>query len=164
MATEPGWGRCSPSPTGPFAGSPWRRDKGALWDLGPHVLSLALPVLGPVERVTAGTGYGDTVHLVLGHAGGASSTLTMSQTVPVAATHVGLQVWGPEGRSATPPFELAHLDAMGEAIRQLTATVAAGATTHPCDVRLGRDIVAVLEAAERFLSAAPATRAAAVAG
>jgi hypothetical protein len=41
---------------------------------------------------------------------------------------------------------------MGEAVRQLTATVAAGATTHPCDVRLGRDIVAVLEAAERFLS------------
>jgi hypothetical protein len=31
-------------------------------------------------------------------------------------------------------------------------------------VRLGRDIVAVLEAAERFLSAAPATRAAAVTG
>jgi predicted dehydrogenase len=139
-------------PDSPFAGSPWRRAKGALWDLGPHVLSLALPVLGPVERVTAGTGHGDTVHLVLGHAGGASSTLTMSQTVPVPAAHIGLQVWGPEGRSATPPFELAHLDAMGEAVRQLTATVAAGATTHPCDVRLGRDIVAVLEAAERFLS------------
>ena len=151
-------------PDSPFAGSPWRRAKGALWDLGPHVLSLAVPVLGPVERVTAGTGHGDTVHLVLGHAGGASSTLTMSQTVPVPAAHIGLQVWGPEGRSATPPFELAHLDAMGEAVRQLTATVAAGATTHPCDVRLGRDIVAVLEAAERFLSAGPATRAAAVAG
>jgi hypothetical protein len=32
--------------------------------------------------------------------------------------------------------------------------VAAGATTHPCDVRLGRDTVAVLAAAERFLAAA----------
>src|SRR4029450_9194268 len=93
-------------PESPFGGSPWRRAKGALWDLGPHVLSLALPVLGPVERVTAGTGHGDTVHLVLGHAGSASSTLTMSQTVPVPATHIGLQVWGPRGRWVTPPFEL----------------------------------------------------------
>jgi hypothetical protein len=30
--------------------------------------------------------------------------------------------------------------------------VAAGATTHPCDVRLGVDTVAVLDAAERFLA------------
>src|SRR5918994_1296105 len=78
-------------PDSPFAGSPWRRAKGALWDLGPHVLSLALPVLGPVQQVTAATGHGDTVHLVLGHTGGVSSTLTMSQTVPVPAAHIGLQ-------------------------------------------------------------------------
>lgn len=138
-------------PDSPFAGSPWRRAKGALWDLGPHVLSLILPVLGPVERVAAGTGYGDTVHLVLGHAGGASSTLTMSQTVPVPDDQFGFQVWGRRGRSATPPFVLDHLSAMGEAVRQLAATVAAGGTTHPCDVHLGRDAVAVLDAAERFL-------------
>ena len=148
----------------PFAGSPWRRRKGALWDLGPHVLSLALPVLGPVDRVTAATGLGDTVHLVLGHDGGASSTLTMSQTVPPPAAWIGFAVYGPAGRSATPPFELAHLVAMDEAIRQLAAMVAAGATGHPCDVRLGRDTVAVLDAAERFLAAGRDTRAAAVAG
>ena len=151
-------------PDSPFAGSPWRRAKGALWDLGPHVLSLVLPVLGPVERVAAGTGPRDTVHLVLGHAGGASSTLTLSQTVPVPVDQIGFQVWGPQGRSATPPFELDHLGAMGEAVRQLAATVAAGGTAHPCDVRLGRDAVAVLEAAERFLSAGPETGAAAVGG
>ena len=72
-------------PGSPFAGSPWRRRKGALWDLGPHLLALTIPTLGPVERVTAGTGLGDTVHLILGHDGGASSTLTLSQTVPAAA-------------------------------------------------------------------------------
>ena len=150
-------------PDSPFGGSPWRRAKGALWDLGPHVLSLALPVLGPVERVAAGLGHGDTAHLVLSHAGGASSTLTMSQSVPVPAAHIGLAVWGPRGRSVTPPFELAHLDAMAEAVRQLTATVAAGATSHPCDVRLGRDAVAVLDAAERFLAGGVEARTAGVA-
>jgi len=139
-------------PDSPFATSPWRRAKGALWDLGPHMLALALPLLGPVGRVTAAPGPGDTVHLVLGHEGGASSTLTLSQTAPPPAAWVGFGVYGPAGRSATPPFELAHLVALKEAIAQLAAVAAAGATTHPCDVRLGRDTVAVLEAAERFLT------------
>jgi predicted dehydrogenase len=151
-------------PGSPFAGSPWRQRKGALWDLGPHMLSLALPTLGPVERVAAGTGLGDTVHLVLQHQGGASSTLTLSQTVPAAAEGIGFGLYGPQGRSAAPPFELAHLVALEEAVAQFTAMVAAGATAHPCDVRLGRDTVAVLEAAERFLSAGLDTRSAAVAG
>jgi predicted dehydrogenase len=140
-------------PGSPFAGSPWRRRKGALWDLGPHLLALAIPTLGPVERVTAGTGLGDTVHLVLGHQGGASSTLTLSQTVPAAAEGRSFQLYGPKGRSQVPPFQLAHLVALNEAIAQLTAMVTAGTTTHPCDVRLGRDTVAVLDAAERFLTA-----------
>jgi predicted dehydrogenase len=151
-------------PGSPFAGSPWRQRKGALWDLGPHMLSLALPALGPVDRVAAGTGLGDTVHLVLHHQRGASSTLALSQTVPAAAEGIGLQLWGPAGRSAVPPFQLAHLVALEEAIGQFAAMVAAGATSHPCDVRLGRDTVAVLAAAERFLSAGLDARTAAVAG
>ena len=140
-------------PGSPFAGSPWRHRKGALWDLGPHLLSLVLPLLGPVERVAAGTGLGDTVHLVLHHHSGASSTLALSQTVPPAAEGIFLRLWGPEGRPEMPAFRLDHLAALEAAIGQLTGLVAAGATTHPCDVRLGRDTVAVLDAAERFLAA-----------
>jgi predicted dehydrogenase len=151
-------------PGSPFAGSAWRQRKGALWDLGPHMLALAIPTLGPVERVAAGGGRGDTVHLVLGHQGGASSTLTLSQTVPAAAEGRSFRLYGPGGHAAVPPFELAHLVALHEAIAHLTALIAAGATTHPCDVRLGRDTVAVLDAADRFLSAGPDDRAARVAG
>jgi predicted dehydrogenase len=149
-------------PGSPFAGSPWRQRKGALWDLGPHMLSLALPTLGPVERVAAGTGLGDTVHLVLRHRGGASSTLALSQTVPAAAEGIDFHLWGPEGRAAAPAFRLDHLVALEAAIGQLTELAATGASEHPCDVRLGRDSVAVLEAAERFLSAGPDARGAAV--
>jgi predicted dehydrogenase len=158
---EGAWLGSALEPGSPYAGSAWRQRKGALWDLGPHLLALALPVLGPVERLTAGTGRGDTVHLVLGHAGGVSSTLTLSQTVPPPANRIDLRVWGPRGAAAVPPFELAHLVALEEAIGQLAAA-AAGATTHPCDVRLGRDTVAVLEAADRFLAAGPEGRTAAV--
>jgi predicted dehydrogenase len=149
-------------PGSPFAGSPWRHRKGALWDLGPHMLSLVLPILGPVERVAAGTGLGDTVHLVLHHRGGAASTVALSQTVPAAAEGIDLRLWGSEGRAAVPAFALDHLVALEAAIGQFTTLVASGTTEHPCDVRLGRDSVAVLAAAERFLSAAPDARAAAV--
>jgi predicted dehydrogenase len=148
-----GWlGSVFTEPDSPFAASPWRRRKGALWDLGPHMLALALPLLGPVEAVTAATAPQDTVHLSLGHQGGARSSLALSQSVPLPAALIRFQVDGPAGPFAVPPFELAHLVALDEAIRQLAGMVAAGATGHPCDVGLGRDTVAVLEAAERSLS------------
>src|SRR5438105_11683179 len=40
----------------PFGASPWRHQKGGLWDIGPHALSLLLPALGGVESVVAGGG------------------------------------------------------------------------------------------------------------
>ena len=33
--------------------TPWRRDKGGLWDVGPHMISLLWASLGPVTSVTA---------------------------------------------------------------------------------------------------------------
>ena len=139
-------------PDSPFADSPWRRRKGALWDLGPHMLALALPVLGPVESVTAATMPPEAVNLILYHQGGVRSTLTLSQSVPPPAAVIRFQVHGAEDQSALPPFNLDHLVALEAAIGQVVAMVDAGATSHPCDVRLGRDTVAVLEAAERFLA------------
>jgi predicted dehydrogenase len=149
-------------PGSPYAESAWRRSRGALWDVGPHALSLALPVLGPVERVTAGTGLGDTVHLVLSHRGGASSTLSLSLTVPPAAVRTEAAVYGPLGASVMPRGDTTSVEAFGEAIRQLAAAAAAGATTHPCDARFGAEVVAVLAAAERFLATALDERTAAV--
>ena len=144
-------------PGSPFADSPWRRRKGALWDLGPHMLALALPVFGPVESVTAATMAPEAVHLTLHHQGGARSSLTLSQSVSPPATLIRFQVHGAEEQSALPPFKLDHLVALEAAIGELVAMVDAGDTSHPCDVRLGRDTVAVLEAAERFLADASGT-------
>jgi predicted dehydrogenase len=137
----------------PYADSAWRQRKGGLWDVGPHALSLALPLLGPVERVTAASGLGDTVHLVLGHRGGASSTLSLSLTVPLAAATTGFTVYGPRGISAMPGGDTTVVEAFGEAIRQLAAEVDSGERSHPCGVGFGAEVVAVLAAAERFLSA-----------
>jgi hypothetical protein len=69
----------------PFGSSPWRRDKGALGDVGPHALSTLIPLLGRVESLVAGRGVRDQVHLVLQHPGQRSSTTSLSLTVPPAA-------------------------------------------------------------------------------
>src|SRR6266508_2383751 len=71
-------------------------------------LALALPVLGPVERVTAATGLGDTVHLVLEHRGGASTTLSLSLTAPPAAEGTDFAFYGPRGVSLVPPRSEGH--------------------------------------------------------
>ena len=144
-------------PGSPFAGSPWRRRKGALWDLGPHMLALALPVFGPVESLTAATLPPEAVNLVLHHQGGVRSTLTLTQSAPPPAAMIRFQADGAGGKSALPPFKLDHLVALEAAIGQFVAMVDAGDTGHPCDVRLGRDTVAVLEVAERFLAGAGRT-------
>ena len=56
--------------------TPWRQQKGALWDLGPHLVGMLWACLGPVTSVSAVPGQGDVRHLVLQHEGGASSTMT----------------------------------------------------------------------------------------
>ncbi len=68
----------------PYADSPWRREKGGLWDVGPHALSVLLPVLGDATEVHAARGPGDLVHLTLRHDSGASSTAVLTLTAPPA--------------------------------------------------------------------------------
>jgi predicted dehydrogenase len=134
--------------------TPWRRAKGGLWDLGPHVLSLLWPILGPVETVTADAGRGDLTHLVLHHEGGATSTATVTQGAPEAADGFDLQVWGTRGRSAVPQLAADPAPALQAALTDLVATARSGNPSHPCDVRFGRDVTRVLAQAQHELDAA----------
>jgi predicted dehydrogenase len=87
-------------PGNPFGQSPWRRERGALWDIGPHALALLLPTLGPVEQVAALRGQRDEVHLSLRHATGAASSVTLSLTAQVEMTEV--LFWGGGGLARMP--------------------------------------------------------------
>jgi predicted dehydrogenase len=139
----------------PYLDSTWRRDKGALWDIGPHALSLLWPILGDVTSVFAGAGVRDQVHLVLRHGGGASSTLSLSLTAPEAATTSTTYVDGSNGRdtaptgSADPSLVVAAHQRALDALLDLAQRPGAG---HPCDVHFGARVVAVLEAAEQSLA------------
>ncbi|WP_354638431.1 Gfo/Idh/MocA family protein [Kitasatospora camelliae] len=136
----------------PYAASPWRREKGALWDVGPHALAMLLPALGDVERVTAADGPGDTVHLVLRHGSGASSSVTLSLTAPPAAAvdGVGLELRGEHGVTRMPARDEHPVVAFGRALDAL-ASAAGGGGAHPCDVAFGTRVVEILAEAEAAL-------------
>ncbi|MGY2066860.1 Gfo/Idh/MocA family protein [Blastococcus sp. SYSU DS0619] len=134
----------------PFAGSSWRQERGALWDIGPHALSVLLPALGPVVAVQAGAGLRDTVHLVLTHESGTASTVTLSHTVAPMSTGIEFYVHGDAGRLVLLPDVDAPVEAFRVAVDELGAAAVAGGT-HPCDVGFGRDVVAVLATAARAL-------------
>lgn len=137
----------------PFADSPWRREKGGLWDVGPHALSVVLPVLGDVERVVAAArGPRDAVHVVLRHAGGASSTLTLSVLAPGPAAGSSAVFRGEAGSVTMPVNGASSVACLGNAIDALLASARMGAA-HACDVRFGLRVVEILAEAESLLTA-----------
>ncbi|MFD3732666.1 Gfo/Idh/MocA family protein [Streptomyces sp. NPDC058632] len=135
----------------PFAASQWRREKGALWDVGPHALSVLLPVLGDPRRVTAAAyGPGDTVHLVLDHASGASSSLTLSLTAPPAAAGAMVELRGEAGVTLLPEATEGAVPALTRAADALLAAAGTG-TPHPCDAAFALRITETLAVAETLL-------------
>jgi predicted dehydrogenase len=133
----------------PFRDSPWRRDKGGLWDVGPHALAVLTATLGPVRRITADHGAHDIVHLVLHHDSAATSTVTATLSAPTAAASATVTLWGEPGRSTMPTTAGGAIDAYRTAVAELVAGVRAGRTDHPCDVRFGAHVVSLLADAQR---------------
>jgi predicted dehydrogenase len=132
----------------PFAASPWRQEKGALWDVGPHALSVLLPVLGDVRRVAAAVrGPGDTAVLVLDHVDGASSTLTLSLTAPPAAAGVAVELRGAAGVTSLPDSSGSAVSALVRAADALGEAVRTG-RPHPCDAAFGQRVTEILAGAE----------------
>ncbi|MFC5220161.1 Gfo/Idh/MocA family protein [Streptomyces coerulescens] len=136
----------------PFADSPWRREKGALWDVGPHALSVLLPILGDARRVTAAAhGPGDTVHLVLDHTGGASSTLALSLTAPPAAAGATVELRGTAGVTLLPESTETAVSALTRSADALLTAARTG-QPHPCDAAFGLRVTEVLAEAEALLN------------
>ena len=141
------------------AGNPfntsWRRDKGGLWDLAPHLISLLWASLGPVRSVTAQAGLADVTHLILHHEPGATSTVTVTLNAPENAGLADLFVWGEAGRSAAPAETDEPVTPLRTALAELAANARSGQTAHPCDVRFGREVGRVLAGAQQQIDAHP---------
>ena len=134
-------------PGNPFGASPWRREHGGLWDVGPHALSLVLPVLGPVQEVSAMSAPRSTTYVLLKHAGGAVSTLALSVDAAAASVRNEAYFYGEPETQVVPPLTDSVVDAFGRAVDQLIEA-ARGGMQPACDARFGYEVVSVLAAAE----------------
>ncbi|MGW7314339.1 Gfo/Idh/MocA family protein [Streptomyces sp. NPDC054854] len=132
-----------------YADSPWRKSKGGLWDVGPHALSVLIPVLGDVTAVTAARGPSDVVQLTLRHTSGAASTAVLSLGAPQAAAGVGLELRGAEGVFALPDWS----DVPGAYGRALDALLTAARTgvPDPRGADFGARLTEILARAEEQL-------------
>ena len=143
----------TPGADSPFAASPWRREKGGLWDVGPHALSVLIPFLGDVTDVTAVRTEPDLTHLILTHASGASSSAAMSLSTPKAGEGTSISVSGEHGTVTLPSVWGEPSDSFGRAIDALLAAARTG-RPHACDVRFGVRLTEILAQAEERIASA----------
>jgi predicted dehydrogenase len=130
----------------PFGDSPWRKEMGGLWDVGPHALSVVLPVLGRVTSVAAMTAGHDMTHVLLRHESDAVSKLTLSVDVPPAAAREEATFFGEAGIVEVPEVPWEDGKAFRTALTELL-TAAAGGPASSMDARFGAEVTAILEAA-----------------
>jgi predicted dehydrogenase len=133
----------------PYRDSIWRKEYGGLWDLGPHALSLLIPVLGPVATVTAAPAPYATTHVIAGHTTGATSTMALSLATPPGAEHDDFTFFGTAGSQKAPAGTGNPVPALRVAIDELLEQIRTGRRDHPCGVRFAREVTAVLDAAQR---------------
>ncbi len=146
------WLGSAVSGSSPF-NTPWRREKGGLWDLGPHALSVLSAGLGPVVSVLADRGPDDVSHLILHHDGGATSSVTLTVRAPADLDRFDLYLWGNEGRSVMPDLADDPVVALRLALTELGERAASADRAHPCDVRFGAAVTGVLAEAQRQIDA-----------
>lgn len=135
------------APGSPYAESRWRQEKGGLWDLGPHLLSVVVPVLGPVTEVSAMMGPRQTAQLLTRHETGTVGTISVTLDAALDAFRSQTLFCAERGWHELPAGERSPTQAFTAAIDRLLAATEPGAAPEPCDLTFGRDVVAVLAAA-----------------
>jgi len=137
-------------PGTPYTNSLWRQQRGALWDIGPHAISVLLAVLGDVVAVAATPDEPKITRLRLTHLDGRQSDVALS-------FHAGRAAQGESYifRSASRVARLEVAPALRRSAfhHALDALIAAARTgvPHSCDVRFGLRVLRVLVAAEASL-------------
>ena len=133
-------------------GSPWRQEHGALWDVGPHALSVLERVLGPVVSVSALQGARDHVDLMLRHESGGTSTAELCLTASEGVNRSGFVFSGSEGDARPDESSAAFtpVTACGAALCELADQVRTG-RRGGVDAAYGAHVVRVLAAAQSSL-------------
>jgi predicted dehydrogenase len=136
---------------GPYANA-WRREFGALHDLGPHAFDLLDAAIGPIERIV---GRGDSrswVGLTCQHAGGAVSEFSMSGVMALPQSVFRVELYGPSGLLEFDAVAAAAAEPWSLARRTFVEAVRAGRSPE-LDVRRGLMLQDLIERAVQALGA-----------
>ena len=134
----------------PYADSAWRRETGAaIWDIGPHVVSILIAVLGPVVEVRAERVDGHVHRFTTSHARGAVADVSLSIHVERAAARNDYRFDASDASVTLPDPPLDRPAIYAIAAGELVRHVADRSSPHRCDAAFGAEVVAVLEAVER---------------
>jgi predicted dehydrogenase len=122
-----------------------------LSDIGPHAVDLLDAALGPISDVLAAHRTRDDLwHLTLEHAGGATSTASLSLRLPLRPPVVEVAVYGEQGYRPLPDGTTSSQDCYTALLDEFLVLVHSGSTAHPCDVRRGLHLQRVLDAARQL--------------
>jgi predicted dehydrogenase len=120
----------------PFA-TPWRVERGALFDLGPHVLDLLDAALGPVVHLSAAGDPRRLLTVATQHEDGAVAQAALSITTPGTDGTLRIEAWTAKGPVA---FDGRRSDDDPHVTAALAASLADAVETgadHPVDVHRG---------------------------
>lgn len=135
---------------GPYSDSVWRRAAGAaLWDNAPHVLSILIPALGPVTKVSAAHNADRVTHMTTHHARGAVANAKLTLHASPDAARREYTFISPARRLTLPDPDFSHQGAYSRAAHDLVTMIASGTYVHRCSAGFGLDVVRILEAADR---------------
>lgn len=130
----------------PYRDSVWRQAEGSdLWDVGPHVLSVLIPMLGSVVQARALASDGNFTRFETQHSGGAHATVRINQRAEPGDVRNKYVFRGASGEVAVPEPELDRPANFVRAVTALIGRIHDRSRIHPCDVRLGAETVRVLE-------------------
>lgn len=130
--------------SGPFA-TPWRLQHGPLLDLGPHVLDLLDAAAGPIVRVRAHGDAARWIGLLVDHASGAATEVSLTGWSGAPATS-SVELHTAEGVHALDVNASLSPAVFGTVAAELAHAVRTG-EPHPLDVQRGLHLQRLLHAA-----------------
>jgi predicted dehydrogenase len=131
---------------GAFAGG-WRPERGALLDVGPHLLDLVEAAMGPITEMMGKRTAGEWIGLVVSHQSGAVTDISISCSAAVTPSRTELEVYGRD-RSVVLDARRGRSEAWA-VLRAEFAETARRRGGHPLDARRGAEIQELVAAAER---------------
>ncbi|RZQ65298.1 Gfo/Idh/MocA family protein [Amycolatopsis suaedae] len=134
-----------------YGGSAWRHESGALVDVGPHAFDLLDAALGEITDVlSAHRADNDLWHLTFQHAGGVTSTATLSMKLPIIPTVFEVAVYGQNGYRVLGKRPGTSNECYTALLDDFAAMIDSGVREHTCDVRRGLHLQRIIDKAQRL--------------